>query len=157
MGAMDVLAAVVAVLAVVLNGVMAGVFFAFSVSVMPGLDTIDEERAADAMRSANRKILNPAFLAAFTLSPVASLAAGVLMLLDGRTGAGVLLLAAALAYAVGCFAVTAAVNVPMNNALEAGTLAWSAYSPRWTRWNHLRTWVSTAALALAGAALCLPG
>ncbi|MFI6928052.1 DUF1772 domain-containing protein [Nonomuraea spiralis] len=150
---MSVVAVVFSVLALVLNGLMAGVFFAFSTSVMPGLDAVGEEAAAAAMRSANRKILNPAFLSTFTLAPVASLLAGVFLLVAGATGPAVLAFAAAVAYILGSFAVTAAINVPMNNALDAGELAWSAYAPRWTRWNTLRGWASALAVALLGVAL----
>ncbi|MER6575403.1 anthrone oxygenase family protein [Nonomuraea sp. NPDC001023] len=154
---MSVLAAVSSVLALVLNGLMAGVFFAFSTSVMPGLDALGEpvgpEGAAAAMRSMNRKILNPGFLSTFTLAPVASLLAGVFLLIGGDGGPAVLAFAAAVVYFLGSIAVTAAINVPMNNALDAGELAWQAYAPRWTRWNTLRGWASALAVALLGVAL----
>ncbi|MER6512111.1 anthrone oxygenase family protein [Nonomuraea sp. NPDC001636] len=150
---MSVLAVISSVLALVLNGLMAGVFFAFSTSVMPGLDAVGEEDAAAAMRSMNRKILNPGFLSTFTLAPVASLLAGVFLLIGGDGGPAVLAFAAAVVYFLGSIAVTAAINVPMNNALEAGDLAWQAYAPRWTRWNTLRGWASALAVALLGVAL----
>jgi uncharacterized membrane protein len=152
---MDLLAAIASILALVLNGAMAGVFFAFSTSVMPGLDAIDKDQATAAMRSANQKILNPRFLATFTLSPVVSLVAGVLLLLAGATVPGILAIAAAVVYVLGSIAVTRVVNVPLNNGLEAGTVEWAAYSPRWTRFNHLRGWVSALAVALLGTALYL--
>jgi uncharacterized membrane protein len=150
---MDLLAAVAAILALVLNGLMAGVFFAFSTSVMPGLDAIDKDQAVTAMRSGNKKILNPLFLSAFMLSPVLSLAAGVLLLVAGASAPGILALAAALAYFLGASVVTFAITVPLNNALEAGGVDWPGYSPRWTRWNNLRGWASALAVALLGAAL----
>ena len=45
-----------------------------------------------------------------------------------------------------------AVNVPMNNALDAidpdddqGTSYWRTYLQRWTAWNHVRALAGTAA------------
>jgi uncharacterized membrane protein len=152
---MELLAAVASVLALALNGVMAGVFFAFSTSVMPGLDAIGKDQAIVAMRSGNQKILNPAFLATFTLAPVASLLGGVFLLLAGESGPAVLSFAAALAYFAGAILVTARINVPMNNALESGGMEWADYSPRWTRWNTVRGWASVFAVVLLGVALLL--
>jgi uncharacterized membrane protein len=48
-------------------------------------------------------------------------------------------------------AVTAGVNVPLNNALAAAgstdpSAARAAFEARWVRWNHVRTWLCTAAL-----------
>ncbi|NRQ37128.1 DUF1772 domain-containing protein [Nonomuraea sp. NN258] len=152
---LDVLATVLTILALALNGLMAGVFFAFSTAVMPGLDAAGADHAAASMRGINQKILNPRFLSTFTLAPVASLAGGVLMLIAGRTAPAIALLAAALVYFLGSIVVTAVVNVPMNNAIDAGDLEWTAYRPRWTRWNTLRGWASTAALVLIGVGLHL--
>ena len=138
-------------LSLVLIGGIAGVFFAYSVSVMRGLDGIRPEYAVPAMQSINRKILNPVFLSAFVLAPVAAVIAGGLMLALGRTGA-----------AVAFFAATAAVNVPLNAALDAAgppsdaraaEQLWSAFSGRWTRWNTIRTVISSVSLLLVGAAL----
>lgn len=150
---LSLLTAVVAALALFMNGVMAGIFYAFSNSVMPGLGTMDPAHAAEAMRGINRKILNPAFLPLFTLAPVASAGAGVLLLVAGRTGAATLFLAAAAVYALGVFLPTAALNVPMNNALDAGRLDWPSYAPRWTRWNTFRAVAGVTALLLVGAGL----
>ncbi|SDJ46296.1 DUF1772 domain-containing protein [Nonomuraea jiangxiensis] len=152
---MDVLAAVAAIVALVLNGLIAGLFFAFSVAVMPALDAIDQDQAAAAMRSVNQKILNRVFLLTFTLAPVLSLAAGVLLLVSGASLPGILALAAAVVYFVGSILVTSVVNVPLNNALNDGKVDWAGYSPRWTRWNHLRGWACVLAVALLGTALHL--
>ncbi|MGW0802667.1 anthrone oxygenase family protein [Nonomuraea sp. NPDC002799] len=150
---MDVLAAIAAILALVLNGLMAGVYFAFSTAITPAFDAIDQDQAATAFRSVNRKILNPAFLATFTLSPALSLVAGVLLLLTGASTPGILAIAAAVLVFAGSILVTARVNVPMNNALDAGDLEWTAFSPRWTRWNTLRGWACVLAVVLLGVAL----
>jgi uncharacterized membrane protein len=158
------LAAASATATLALTGAMAGLFFAFSVSVMPGLDAIAAEHAIRAMQSINRKIQNPVFLTAFVFAPVAAALTGGLLLGDGQTAAAVVCFLAAAAYALGAFAPTVVVNVPLNESLDAaevptnpGDVArlWSDYSLRWTRWNHLRTLFSTLSLLLVGLALFL--
>lgn len=135
--------------ALVLHGALAGLFYAFSMSVMPGLRAVGPEQAGAAMRSINRKILNPWLYVVFLGAPVAALAAGVV----GGGPAAVWFYAAAGVNAVGSFLVTAAINVPMNNALEAGTMAWQEYAPRWTGWNTVRAAASLLGLALVGIGL----
>ncbi|MFI6787366.1 DUF1772 domain-containing protein [Nonomuraea sp. NPDC050383] len=144
-----------AIISLLFHGLMAGLFYAFSTTVMPALDAVEPAQATAAMRSVNRTILNPWFLPVFLLAPAASLAAGVFLLTGGSAAAGVLCLAAAAVYGLGTLATTAALNVPMNNALEAGDMDWAAYSPRWTRWNHVRSLSCAAALVLTGVALLL--
>ena len=54
---------------------------------------------------------------------------------------------------VGAIGVTAAANVPRNNALAAApaadaaalAAAWTAFRPGWQGWNHVRTLTSAAA------------
>ncbi|MET7337057.1 anthrone oxygenase family protein [Nonomuraea sp. NPDC005650] len=151
---MDLLAAIAAILALVLNGLMAGVYFAFSTSVMPALDAVEKDQAEAVMRSVNRKILNPAFLSTFTLAPLIALVAGILLFVAGPGSLpGILAVAAALVAFFGSIVVTSVVNVPLNNAIDAGELDWAGYSPRWTRFNHVRGWACALAVALLGAAL----
>ncbi|MQA95371.1 MAG: DUF1772 domain-containing protein [Streptosporangiales bacterium] len=156
-----VAAFVCAVVALVLAGAVTGVFFAFSVSVLPGLDAIPAAQAVPAMRSMNRKILVPPFLISFTGTPIAAGLAGILLLVAGALAPGVLFLAAAIIYAAGAVAPTATVNVPLNNSLDAAAPSgeddaarvWAAFSPRWTRWNHLRTAASLIVVLLIGLGL----
>ncbi|MFR9721972.1 DUF1772 domain-containing protein [Streptomyces sp. MS19] len=149
---MVILALVAVVFTVVLAALMAGTFFGFSVSVIPGLDAIDPTEAVRAMQSMNEKILNPLFLTAFVGVPLAAAGAGVLLLSMGHRAAGVLFLVAAGVYVFGVFMPTGAVNVPMNDVLAAATPspeAWADFSGRWARWNALRTVASTATVVLA--------
>jgi uncharacterized membrane protein len=160
--AVSVLASIVAVLSLVLTAAVSGVFFAYSNSVVPGLNAVRPEQAITAMTSINRTILNPLFLTTFVGPPVAAVLAGILLLIAGTTTAGLLYLGAALVYAAGCIAPTAAVNVPLNNGLDTGTIptdpdevtrTWQEYSSRWLRWNHWRAVASLVAVALSGVAL----
>ena len=119
---------------VIATGLMAGVFFAFSVAVMPGLADLSPADARTAMRRINARIQNPVFLLLFVGTLV--LCAGEVF--QGRAVGGLL-------YVVGCFLVTAVVNVPMNNRLDqADDAYWPAYLRRWTLWNHLRAVACTA-------------
>ncbi|MEU7892789.1 anthrone oxygenase family protein [Nonomuraea sp. NPDC049152] len=156
---MTMLTQVAGLLSLVLLGAMAGLFYGFTISVMPGLDAIKADQAVAAMRSVNRKILNPVFLLMYLAAPVAPIATGVLLLTQGVSEAGIAFLAAGGLYVIGSFAVTAAINVPMNNALEAGQgepqRLWAAYTSRWQRWNTFRGLVSFASLVIAGVGLLL--
>lgn len=141
---------VVAVVNLVLLGAVYGVFFAYSNSIVPGLDRIDQERAVAAMRSVNVAILNPRFLASFVGPVLTSAATGFLLLGLDESTAAYLFLGAAAVYLVGCLMVTGRINVPLNNALEAGTVTWSEFAPRWRRWNTVRTVTSMVAIVLCG-------
>src|SRR5690606_11723372 len=118
---------------------------------MPGLRAVGAEQAGAAMRSINRKILNPWLYVVFLGAPVAALAAGAV----GGGPAAVWFYAAAGVNAVASFLVTAAINVPMDNAMEAGTMAWQEYAPRLTAWNTVRAAASLLSLALVGIGLTL--
>jgi len=158
---MTIPAVITAAVTLALTGLAAGMFFAYSVSVMLGLDDIRPDAAMAAMRSINRRIQNPVFFLAFLGAPLFALVTGVLLLAAGPGRAAVLFLAAAGVYLVGAFGVTVVVNVPMNDALDAAETPadpaeaarrWSAYSRRWTRWNTVRAVFSLVSLVLVGVA-----
>jgi uncharacterized membrane protein len=160
------LAALSATVTLVVAGAVTGVFFAFSVSVMPGLDAIDPERAVTAMQSINEKIINPFFLTAFLGVPIAAGATGGLLLATGHRAAGVVFLAAAGVYLLGALMPTFIVNIPLNDTLEAaGTpddaaqaaRVWEDFSPRWTAWNTARGAFSAVSLLLVGLGVYLWG
>ncbi|MCP2364084.1 putative membrane protein [Nonomuraea thailandensis] len=140
---------VLALITLVLHGALTGLFYAFSMSVMPGLNAIDPAQAESAMRSVNQKIQNVWLFLVFIGSPLAALVSGFLA--DGM--AATWFFAAAGVNFVGSFLVTVAINVPMNNALDAGTMAFKDYSPRWTAFNTLRTVACAAGLVLVGLGL----
>jgi uncharacterized membrane protein len=154
----------VALLALVLTGAMAGIFLAFSISVLPGLDRLGAERAVAGMRALNDAIQTPPFLATFLGAPVAAGAAAAPRGAAGGGAAAWLMLGACAVYLFGAFAPTVVVNVPLNNALAEGDeprrgeqarLFWADFSPRWRRWNTVRGVSSVLGLALTGAALVL--
>jgi uncharacterized membrane protein len=154
---METLTLVVAFVNLVLLGAVYGVFFSFSNSVVPGLEKTEHAQATAAMRSINVVIINPRFLATFVGPVVTTAATGFLLLGIDQTTPALLYFAAAVVYLLGSLVVTGRLNVPMNNALEDGTLAWADYAPRWRRWNTVRTVSSMVALVLSGAGLYVWG
>lgn len=149
----DRLASVTTIVAAVGCGLVAGVFLAFSLSVLPGLALLPVPDAIAAMQRFNAAILNPAFLTLFVGTAVLSTAAAVLTATTGR-GSPALVVAGAVLYVLGCFAITVTVNVPLNDAVAtvdsgspAGTEAWQSFTEKWTRWNNIRTLAATAACA----------
>lgn len=138
-----------ALLTLVLHGALTGLFYAFSMSVVPALNAIDPRRAEEAMRSVNRKILNPWLFLVFLGSPAAALVTGFL----ADAPASAWFFAAAGVSFVGSFLFTMVINVPMNNALDAGTMEWGRFAPRWAAANAARTVASAVALVLVGIGL----
>jgi len=138
----------------------AGFFWTWSFTVMPGFAAAPPEAAVAAMRAVNANIVGPGF--AFVFFGPAALAAlsAALAFAAGAGAAAWAALAAAAVHAAGVVGVTFAANIPLNNALAAGSSApqadagaWAAFAEPWTAWNHVRTAAAALAfLALAAAA-----
>lgn len=149
---------IIALLNLILLAAVFGVYFTYSNSIVPGLDHTDADKAVEAMRRINIAIINPTFLATFVGPVVTSAVTGFLLLgLDENTSA-YLFLAGAVVYLIGCLIITGRINIPLNNALENSTSTdwqqrWADFSPRWRRWNTVRTLSSGAALLLCGVGL----
>jgi uncharacterized membrane protein len=162
----ETLAAWSAAVTLAVTGAIAGLYYAFSVAVMPGLNGTDASTAIRAMTSINQKILNPTFFVTFLGPPIAAVLTGVLLLTLGHKPAAVLFLLAAAIYLVGAFIPTRVVNVPLNDTLAAAGVpddpaqaarVWSDYSSRWTGWNTVRAGSSVLSLLLAGLGVYLWG
>ena len=144
---------VATLLGVVGCGLMAGLFFAFSTSVMPGLRRRPPAEGAAAMQQMNRAIINPLFLAVFLGTGLVCLLLAVGAPFSGRAGTTWIVIGA-LVYLVGSIGLTMVVNVPMNNRLDAadplsaeGASIWADFLARWTAWNHVRALACMAATA----------
>jgi uncharacterized membrane protein len=137
-------------------GIMAGILFAFSVSVMNALGRLPASQGIAVMQAINVAILNPLFLLVFLGSTLLCLMlAGTALFILEQAGAMWRLLGAAL-YVLGVTVLTLRCHVPLNNALAqadpsslAGAALWQDYRRVWTHWNHLRT------LAAIGATVSL--
>jgi uncharacterized membrane protein len=145
------------------TGLVAGVFYAYSVSVDPGLAAQSDASYIATMQEINERIQNPLFFASFIGAVLFLLAALVVHLPRLRSGRFLLISLACLLYIGGGFLLTAFINVPMNNQLatvdpEAPALVLSrareAYEGPWDFWNGVRTIFSTVAfLSLIGACM----
>lgn len=124
-----------------------GVFLAFSDFIMRSLAHTDGVGGIEAMQVINREVFRWIFMSLFLgLAPVSILVFGYSMVHLSGPEASLIALASAI-YLIGCFGVTIAFNVPMNEALAGMDLSddvtrdyWHrVYVPRWTLWNTVRT------------------
>ena len=140
------------------TALIAGLFYAWSCSVIPGLGKLTDANYLLAMQSINREILNPVFFMSFM---------GTLFLLPLCTWLQYnpsvpvrfyLLLGATIAYGAGTFGVTIFGNVPLNNMLDtfhiqavsAETLSQqrAMFEKPWNQLHAVRTIANVIALVL---------
>jgi uncharacterized membrane protein len=136
------------------TGIMAGLFFVFSVFAMRALDSLPDGQGAAAMQAINRMIVTPLFLLVLVGTAVLSLVLAGFAVLDVEGSARVWLLVGAGLYLLGVIVLTGAYHIPRNDALDAvdpysaeGLALWADYVKAWTAGNHLRTVASVAAVA----------
>ena len=141
-------------------GLVAGILYAFSTSVMKALARLPAAQGIAAMQSINITVINPLFMGAFFGTAAACVLVVVFSLLRWNEAGAVYLLSGGLAYLIGTILVTMAFNVPRNNALAAadpqsadGARLWAGYVTSWTAWNHVRTAAALAAAVLLTFAL----
>ncbi len=150
-------------LATMTTGLAAGVFVFWQHTVAPGLRMLDDRTFVAAFQALDRAIINPWFmLTAFGGALVFSGAATLLHLGDDAFG---WILSAFALYLV-TVVITMAVNVPRNDALKAAgdpdvidvAAARAAFDEaRWSRWNLIRSVLSSAAFVLLAWALVVVG
>lgn len=150
------LASIILIITAVLTALMAGLFFAWSCSVMPGLARLSDKEFVAAMQAMNQAILNPVFFAAFFGAPVFLVISTVVYY--GEFGRFRFIAGATVVYAIGNFGVTVFGNVPLNNALERLDLKSAgdeeiarhraSFERPWNYLNHIRAVSSTLALIL---------
>jgi uncharacterized membrane protein len=134
------------ILLVVLTGLMAGIYLAFSAIIMKSLGDLAAVQAAQVMNTINDVILKTIFMPIFFGSTLWYAGLILRSVADWKIGISGLQVAAALIYIVGMFLVTAFGNVPHNNALKQSAhddsalqAYWQTYMERWTHLNHIRT------------------
>ncbi|MFK7774633.1 MAG: DUF1772 domain-containing protein [Saprospiraceae bacterium] len=138
---------------IILTGLSAGLFYAWTVSIIPGTRKVIDITYLESMQSINRAILNPAFYLIFMGSPLV-LALSTFQYFKSGTIFWILL-TATLLYLIGTFGVTIFGNVPLNDALEALDIAAlsdmekSEFRKSYeTKWNRLH-WIRTAFAVLS--------
>ncbi|CRK62112.1 integral-membrane protein [Alloactinosynnema sp. L-07] len=146
-------------------GVVAGVFYAFAISVMPGLAKTDDKAFIDSMQNINRSIENGAFGSAFLGSFIFTGAAAIIENRMGRRAAARWIIASLLLYVVGV-AITMGINIPLNQKLEAAgapaniadlAAVRAAFEDPWNSAHLARTVACVLALGCLGRALWLHG
>jgi len=143
---------------VVLSGLSAGLFYAWSVSVIPGTLQVNDSTYLQSMQSINRAILNGRFFLIFFGSLVFLVIATVYQFQE-RDLTFWLLLCASIAYLLGTIGVTGMGNVPLNNQLDALELTKlnankltefrAFYETSWNRFHQLRTIFAAVAFVLS--------
>jgi uncharacterized membrane protein len=146
--------------AIVSCGLMAGLFFAFSNTVMRSLAKLPSDQAISAMQLLNVEIINPIFLLVFVGSVICCIATIMLSLTSEASKNSALAVSGAAIYLLGSIVVTAVFNIPRNNALAAisqnpieSAAFWSTYLSEWTFWNHIRLVAATVSFALLSLSL----
>src|SRR3990167_7263248 len=146
------------------SGLMAGLFFIFSVTIMDALGRLPPTQGIAAMQSINVVILSPIFFAVFFGTAALCLVLAVWSVVVWQGAWAAWLLAGSLLYVVGAIVVTILFNVPMNDALAAidpasgeGARLWARSLTDWTRWNHVRTAACVGATAALILAIYFPG
>ena len=151
--------------AVIAMGLLAGLYYAFDIAVMPALTAADDRTLVDAMQQMIDKIENPAFFLVFLGAPAL---AAVALFQARRSGSAKTAgwIGAGLALYTVMVVVTVAFHFPLNDELkEAGDPARIEDLPAvrddfvtpWVAWNIVRTLASTAAFGCLAWALVLRG
>lgn len=149
--------------AIVLNGLLAGLLFAFVCAVSPAYRRLSDEEFVHGFRAINQAILRPSFLTVFLGAPVTALAAAVVGTVSGTAldGTAMVLLWVGAGGSLGSLLITMAVNVPLNTRLDRATIESNAdcsaarvgFEATWNRWNLIRC--VSSIVAVLGFALAL--
>ncbi|MCM2680722.1 DUF1772 domain-containing protein [Echinimonas agarilytica] len=152
------------VLLVVITGLMAGTYFAFSIFIMKSLAELPPLEAAKAMNKINDVIVTTLFLPIFFCSTIWFSGLFIWSVINWQNEQSMMLSIAAVIYVVGMLGVTVFGNVPLNNQLKVGALddsslveIWQFYVLRWTRFNHIRMISCIASCALLTMAQAVSG
>src|ERR1700745_4220492 len=107
----------------IIIGLTAGIFVCWSIAVTPGLAILPDKEYISAFQSLNREIQNPLFFICFLGSLILLPLSAWQQYAQRPSVQFWLLLAAALVYVIGVFGLTAAGNIPLNNALDKFNIA----------------------------------
>ncbi|WP_214412108.1 anthrone oxygenase family protein [Sphaerisporangium fuscum] len=142
------------VLATITTGLIAGLFYGFTICVMLALRQAGDRTFIEVMQRINTSIQNGWFALAFLGAPVFAVIA---MVAELRSGNGIALeVAAGFALYVLQLVITFGVNIPLNNRLDAAgspdgiadpAAVRRGFEPRWVRWNTIRGLVTLASFA----------
>jgi uncharacterized membrane protein len=150
--------------AVVLTGLSAGLFYAWTVSVIPGTKMVKDVTYLETMQSINKAILNPAFFLIFFGSIVLLSIASIYEFNTNKLAFG-FILGSSITYLVGTIGVTGLGNVPLNDQLEILKIVEMGsekiiefrkyYESNWNRLHLFRTVFAVISFILAVLALIM--
>ena len=139
------------------TGLLAGLFYGYACSVMPGLARADDRTLVDGMQQINEAILNPIFFLTFMGAPALNLAAWLVLRRSRQRDDEVLRwILIGLALSVLGFVVTMVLNVPLNDDLAAAgdpsritdmAAVRHDFLGPWVVWNVLRAVLITGSFA----------
>ncbi len=134
--------------AVIVTGLSAGFFYAWSISVIPGTQNVSNITYLETMQSINKAILNPRFYFIF-FGTIAFLSIASIYEFNTNKTTFWLILFASIFYMVGTVGVTGLGNVPLNNQLDALNLSElnnikigefrEYYESKWNQLHLIRT------------------
>ncbi|AUD01072.1 anthrone oxygenase family protein [Spirosoma pollinicola] len=140
------------------TALMAGLFYAYSCSVNPGLNRLPDTAYLMAMQSINKAIQNPVFFVSFLGTPILLLYSTWLHYGSPVTARFWLLVGATLVYLIGALGVTVLGNIPLNNGLDAFSIQTASleeiaaqrqkFEGPWGSWHLIRTIASISTLIL---------
>jgi len=157
------IAGVLLIVSVVCMGLMAGLFWAFDISVMPGLGDSDDKTFVTAMQHINADIENGLFGLVFVGALLVPGATAVVLFAQRRPAAALWTVLAVAAYFL-VLILTMGVEVPLNDKLAAAGSpdriadlhkVRADFEGVWVTVNHFRTLLCTVAVAALGRALSL--
>ena len=145
-------------LTILLTGLSAGLFYAWSISVIPGIKRIPDKSYLEAMQEINRAILNPWFFILFFGAALMMIYSAYLQFKTNAYLSFWIILCAAVIYLAGTVGITAFGNVPLNQALDqvqlnilnTGDLQLTrqAYEGQWNKLHTIRTFFSVVSFLL---------
>lgn len=159
----NVLRALTLLGATITMGLMAGIFAVFAHTIMPGLRKTDDRTFVAAFQHIDRAIINPWFMiTAF----VGALVFTILAAIANRGTSALPWIAVAAGLYLIAIIVTAAVHLPLNDAIKAAgdpahidvaQVRAQFHEARWAAWNLVRVATSVPAFGLLAWALVLFG
>jgi len=144
---------------ILLSGHVAGLFYAYSCSVNPGLHMLDNNEYVHAMQSINTAIQNPLFFISFMGLLIVYPLSCYQLYSTAINAAFYYMLAATIIYFVGVFGVTAGFNIPLNNKLAQFKLSSATveeiasmrklFESPWNTYHGIRTFAAVLSFALS--------
>lgn len=157
---------IILVAATTTTAMLVGLFYGWSVSVVPGLARLSNSEYLSSFQAMNRAILNPLFFITFMGSVILLPLCAYLNYTQPTSLRFWLIVAAAVLYIVGTFGITMFANVPLNEMLDKFNLATATdeakamqralFEQPWNRLHNIRTVIGFIATVLMIIACLLP-